>query len=76
MVRSAQRLTSRHFRRGPDGWGWSGKTTTAAAFAADALTTPKSLADHTKAELVELAEGRGLDSSGNKADIIARLEQP
>lgn len=28
-----------------------------------------------KADLVQLAEYRGLDSSGTKADIIARLEE-
>jgi SAP domain-containing protein len=29
-----------------------------------------------KAELVELADERGVDSSGTKADIIERLESP
>lgn len=31
--------------------------------------------DMSKAELVELAEVRGLTKSGNKADLIARLEE-
>ena len=40
----------------------------AAAVGAGTLTTLK------KAELVEAAEDKGLDSSGTKADIIERLE--
>ena len=31
------------------------------------------LEDMTKAELIELAESQGVESSGNKADIIERL---
>lgn len=30
--------------------------------------------DYTKTELVSYAEGRGLDASGTKADLVARLE--
>lgn len=30
-------------------------------------------ADYTKAELVEAAEAKGLDTSGNKAELLARL---
>ncbi len=33
------------------------------------------LEDLRKAELVELAESQGLDSSGTKADIIARIQE-
>lgn len=32
------------------------------------------LGDMLKADLVSLAESRGIDSSGTKADILARLE--
>ena len=33
------------------------------------------LADLKKAELVALCEGHGLDTSGTKADLVARLEE-
>lgn len=69
MVRTGQRQTSRHYRRGPDGWGWTGQTTTAQAAAPDLDTLKKD-------ELVAMAEERDVDASGTKADIIARLETP
>lgn len=36
--------------------------------------TESDLGSMTKAELVELADSKGVDSSGTKGDIIARLE--
>jgi hypothetical protein len=43
--------------------------------AAEPETTTVDYGSLLKAELVEQAEGRGIDSSGTKADIIERLEQ-
>jgi hypothetical protein len=70
MVRSAQRLTSRHYRRGPNGWGWSEPATTAELAKTDAAPDLDAL---TKADLVSYAEKAGVDVSGTKADILARL---
>lgn len=70
----AQKTLTRHFRRGPDGWGWTGDTAEAAA--EDIAAPVVDVADYDalrKAELVELAEQQGIDSSGTKADIIERL---
>ena len=43
--------------------------------AAEPETETVDLGSLLKAELVEKAEERGIDSSGTKADIIERLEQ-
>ena len=48
----------------------------AVAPAPEPETPPADLASLKKAELVEFAEERGVDSSGTKADIIARFESP
>lgn len=73
MVRDAQRHESRHFRRGPDGWGWTGDTTTAEATTEAEAEAAPDLDTLKKDELVALADERGVDSSGTKADLIARL---
>jgi hypothetical protein len=40
----------------------------------EAIPEPPDFSDLTKAELIAEAEDRGLDTSGNKPDIIERLE--
>ncbi len=40
-----------------------------------AVNASQSLGGMTKADLTELAEARGIDSSGNKDDLRARLEE-
>lgn len=56
----------------PDGSRTRNPHAVGATAAAEATASYGSLL---KDELVALAEGRGLDSSGTKADIIARLEE-
>lgn len=41
----------------------------------DAEPGPRALADLSKAELVEEAERRGVDTSGTKAELLTRLEK-
>ena len=74
MVRAAQRRESPHFRRGPEGWGWTGDATTAEATKEDEAEAVPDLTTLKKDDLVSLADKRGLDSSGTKADILARLQ--
>lgn len=67
--------------RRPGGGGTARRqvvVTPAPAAAAASVETPLPAAtidesDYTKAELIDMAEARGLDSSGNKGDIVARL---
>lgn len=50
------------------------ETETAAAAEAAPKRAREDYAPRLKTDLIEMAEERGLDSSGTKADIIARLE--
>lgn len=54
----------------------AGDTTTATASVTveASVDEPGAYDDMTKAELIEEADARGLDTSGNKPDILARIE--
>lgn len=54
----------------------SGESTVVEDAAGDDSPTGTDLSKLKRAELVELCKARGLDTSGNKADLIARLEGP